>query len=156
MEREWVVKTIGYRTIALHQHDKVWVESYLEKVQFLCCQCDEAHPNPAVLKLVDCDPRPNYKSYWEISNYFKKKELKIRPALCSNPEEWDNYGHNHKGSFDGSWQPIIIQNNTVCPNCIEIAPKEYQDLVIINDYKSFKTKIKKTNNEEIEVIIQLV
>ena len=150
---EWAIKTVSNRTIALHQHENVWAESYIEKDQFLCCKCDEPHPNPIIVSLADCDHRPNCKTYWEISNYFRNKELKIRPQPCVHPEEWNEYGHIHN---EVHWKPVIIEENIVCPDCLEIAPKEHLDLKVINNFsKGFKTLVK-VDNEEKEVTIQFI
>jgi len=151
---EWIIKTIEYRTVAFHKHNDTWVESYRDGEKILCCECDEAHQNPVVLLLTNCDPRPNCKAYLEYNSYFKKKGLKIRPLPSSNPEEWNDYGHNHE--TQGVWKPVIMQEKVVCPSCLELAPREYLDLSIIPDIsKGFKANIKVKDSEK-EVMVQLI
>lgn len=151
----WIVKNnLFNRNILLHQHEERWVEAYEKENNVFCCKCDEEYPHKRLLTLLDIFPRPNNRSYLEIYCNFRKKDLKINPSP-PNLDEWDEFGHQHQS---GSWQPVLYQDQKICPNCLELAPeRDFGELSEVeNPEKYFSVKRKNENGEIEELKVQLV
>lgn len=138
----------------MHRHDKVWIEVYKKDREYFCCKCEEKYEFPHVATLTGVTARPNNRTYFEIYELFNGKILRLNIQPCTDPANWDSYGHRHNDTF---WNPIRIDGKVCCPECLEESPAN-QIFMSVEEIanaglKPFKVRMKKKG--EAEEIVQI-
>jgi len=137
----WKIKyNLFNRHILMHKHDNVWVEAYKKELDYFCCECDLKYESPHVATLTGVTPRPNNRTYFKINELFTFKFLQINPQPCTDPSQWDEYGHKHD---DIKWKARVIDDKVCCPKCLELAPegKGTEAYKLENPFRGFTTTV---------------